>query len=434
MHVQSRIAAFRIQFIQRLLNGPVDSSWKFAACVILQGFAGLDFERSLFWLNLQKMDLSKLPIFYRNLFKVWSLFKVQRYDTKISLYWLLQEPLIYGSRMDLSNEGTVPSVNEILLNAGVLTFGQLFKLAGLAFENVDAVASHLGVKSRRIMAKLLEKWKSALLPEEVKLLGEYTEGLIAPNCNDSFPDLYLLTDFKECEGVFLQDSILFLMGPNPASGKTVYKSCVKTFNKNFLRNRVDTPWRTVLHLGENVKPEWRALYKSPLSKKVGDLQWRILHGAIAVNALVSIINPGSTDECPFCFQRETIFHTFLYCSRLDSLFQVLTGIFNRFDKTFSLEVFICGFKYTQKYRFCCQLLNFLLGQAKMAIYDTRKIKIEQNLSSNLQIVFFNLVKSRILIDFRYYKAMGDLMRFETIWCYKRALCEVIDEDLEFAIV
>ncbi len=153
-----------------------------------------------------------------------------------------------------------------------------------------------------------------------------------------------------------------------------------------------------------------------------------------MNALVSIINPGSTDECPFCFQRETIFHTFLYCSRLDSLFQVLTGIFNRFDKTFSLEVFICGFKYTQKYRFCCQLLNFLLGQAKMAIYDTRKIKIEQNLSSNLQIVFFNLVKSRILIDFRYYKAMGDLMRFETIWCYKRALCEVIDEDLEFAIV
>ncbi len=132
------------------------------------------------------------------------------------------------------------------------------------------------------MSKLLEKWKSALLPVEVKLLGEYTEGLIAPNCNDFFPDLHLLTDFKECEGVFLQDSILFLTGPNPASGKTVYKSCVKTFNKNFLRNRVDTPWRVVLHLGDNVKPEWRALYKSPLSKKVGDLQWRILHGTIAV--------------------------------------------------------------------------------------------------------------------------------------------------------
>ncbi len=72
-------------------------------------------------------------------------------------------------------------------------------------------------------------------------------------------------------------------------------------------------------------------------------------------------------ECPFCFQRETIFHNFLYCSRLDSLFQVLTGLFNRFDENFSQEVFICGFKYIRKHHFCYQLLNFLLGQAKMAI-------------------------------------------------------------------
>lgn len=48
----------------------------------------------------------------------------------------------------------------------------------------------------------------------------------------------------------------------------------------------------------------------------------------------------------------------------------------------------------------------------MAIYDTRKIKIEQDLGSNLQTVFFNLMKSRILIDFRYYKAMGERMRLD----------------------
>lgn len=75
----------------------------------------------------------------------------------------------------------------------------------MTFENVDAVTSCLGVKSKRVMAKLLEKWKSALIPEEVKLLGEYTEGLIAPNCNDSFPDLYLLTDFK----VFTKQYLVF---------------------------------------------------------------------------------------------------------------------------------------------------------------------------------------------------------------------------------
>ncbi len=111
------------------------------------------------------------------------------------------------------------------------------------------------------------------------------------------------------------------MGPNSVSGKTVYKSCVKSFSKNFLHNRVDTPWRAVLHLGVNVKPEWRALYKSPLSKKVGDVQWRILHGAIAVNALVSVINQVAMMNVLFV-SRGRLCHTFLFCSRLDSLFQV----------------------------------------------------------------------------------------------------------------
>lgn len=43
------------------------------------------------------------------------------------------------------------------------------------------------------------------------------------------------------------------------------------------------------------------------------------------------------------------------------------------------------------------------------------------------------MKSRIFIDFQYNKAMGDLMHFEILRCYKRALCEISDENLEFTI-
>lgn len=51
------------------------------------------------------------------------------------------------------------------------------------------------------------------------------------------------------------------------NGKQLYKACVKKFNKKGLNQKVDTPWRNVLGLNENVKPEWRALYKPPLTKK-----------------------------------------------------------------------------------------------------------------------------------------------------------------------
>lgn len=140
------------------------------------------------------------------------------------------------------------------------------------------------------------------------------------------------------------------------------------------------------------------MYKSPLIKKTGDLQWRVLHGAIAVNAFVSLINSEVTEGCPFCLEKETIFHAFMHYGRLKPLFDILRKVFDSFNEFFSMKVFICRFKYVKKFRHKCQLLNFLIGQAKMVIYTTRKEKIEQNVCNSLVAIFIKLVKSRILID------------------------------------
>ena len=106
----------------------------------------------------------------------------------------------------------------------------------------------------------------------------------------------------------------------------------------------------------------------------GDLQWRVLHGAVAVNAFVSVINPGVADTCPFCPQRETLFHCFLKCGRLSSLFLFLIHLFALFDEVFSDQMFILGYKYNSKNKIKCQFFNFVLGQAKMAIYLCRRKK------------------------------------------------------------
>lgn len=82
----------------------------------------------------------------------------------------------------------------------------------------------------------------------------------------------------------------------------MYNACVKVFNKIGLHERVDSPWRTVFEVDEDLKPEWRALYKPPLTKRIGDLQWRIIHGIIAVNSFISILNPNVSQKCPFCSQ------------------------------------------------------------------------------------------------------------------------------------
>jgi len=47
--------------------------------------------------------------------------------------------------------------------------------------------------------------------------------------------------------------------------------------------------------------KWKELHRSSLPKRVGDLQWRILHGTIAVNSFVAMLNPNVREHCcPFC--------------------------------------------------------------------------------------------------------------------------------------
>ena len=73
---------------------------------------------------------------------------------------------------------------------------------------------------------------------------------------------------------------------------------------------MDSPWRAHFGAKEDVRPEWRALYKPPLVKKIVDLQWRLLHGIVAVNSLISLLNRSVSNVCPSCPQREPFFKFF----------------------------------------------------------------------------------------------------------------------------
>ena len=46
----------------------------------------------------------------------------------------------------------------------------------------------------------------------------------------------------------------------------------------------------------------RSLYNPPIDKRTGDLQWRILHGVIAMNWYLAHIDPCTAEGCLFCGQ------------------------------------------------------------------------------------------------------------------------------------
>lgn len=128
----------------------------------------------------------------------------------------------------------------------------------------------------------------------------------------------------------------------------------------------------------------RALFKPPFSKRAGDLKWRILHGI----TVISVLNPDVSNECPFWFRRDTVFHTILYCSRLKPLFDGFQNLFKCFNEEFSMQT------YVQKRKDECQLLHFILGKAETAIYISRRDKIEQRIDYNVEMVCAPMIKSR----------------------------------------
>ncbi|KAI4899661.1 hypothetical protein NFI96_033222 [Prochilodus magdalenae] len=431
VHLASRTAAFRLQFIERLLTGPEGIVWKIPVSRVLQTVEGLGLDRALFLLDSRTLDFGGLPVFYKGLFKVWELFIVQR-ESCSSLYWLLEEPLVHSSRLDISSQ-TSHNLSRLLIAAGVTKLGQLVGLAGPELTNAESFAAQLGLRSLRVARQILHKLSSALTGDERLLLKGCAAGVsTGPAEGDPFPRCTISPNLGDCGGPLLKCTGEAGMVLGAASPKLLYRACVKAINRRRLDGQADTPWRRELGLHGDTKPEWRVLYKPPLTKKAADLQWRVLHGIVSVNSFISVLNPEVSHECPFCLDRETVFHAFMRCFRLRPLFRVLQNVFTGFSLVFTPQAFIIGTTYVRSQRSKCQLLNFILGQAKLAIYVSRKNKMSQSSDHDATQVFTRLVRARVKVDFNYYRSMKDLDSFKLVWCSEDVVCSVEEDELVFA--
>lgn len=425
----SRKDTYRLQFVQRLLTAPNAQAWGLLARSILHGVSNLGLDTALFQMDPRQLDLDGLTLFYKSLFRVWGLFRHQWVGDLTSVHWLLEEPVVLGSRFDVSCDD-LPGLTSLLRKKCVLQLCHVVEKAGCNLQNAQAFASFLGLRSIRYVKKFLEKLSGVLSFQEKHLLQEYGGGLIHCNSNDVFPSMSLSPDLKEC--VFASPLLhlsecdhIYLY---PATGKVLYRNIVKVLNKDSLKGRPDTVWREKLGIADEVKPVWRVLYKPPLTKRTGDLQWRVLHGAIAVNALKCAINPELSSTCPFCTSRETVYHCFMECTRLAPLFCFLSLLLFSFGIVFSHHGFILGFYYSQKHRVKCELINFIVGEAKLAIYLSRKNKVLGNAGDDVVAVLKNLIKSRVMTDFYFFKLTRAIDYFKDKWCCVSSICSVTDDD------
>ncbi|KAL7845487.1 hypothetical protein AOLI_G00236790 [Acnodon oligacanthus] len=127
-----------------------------------------------------------------------------------------------------------------------------------------------------------------------------------------------------------------------ADGKALYAVCAKVRNLRNLTEVIDHCCYDLLRGQSMAGFRWRVLYKLPVPKRSGDLQWRIRHRAIATNQHTAHFVQGVDMTCPFCSKPETVAQLFAECSRLNILFGALNRLCINLNMTFTYGLFILG--------------------------------------------------------------------------------------------
>lgn len=216
------------------------------------------------------------------------------------------------------------------------------------WKSVEMIKEVTGLQSQRLASKLIE---------DISLLMQSTYGeclargqMLNQSDRKEFPRISISTlmcDENEGEDA---NSILNFWTPqleylDCASKKALYLTTVKVMHQKSLKRQKASRWPGLLGPDITVRDRWTTLFKLPLEKRTADLQWRIIHRAIAMNIHVGHLNTAVGGQCRFCGEGEDLEHLFLKCIRLNNLFDLLITLFQGFTEEFSDQIFIGGLKY-----------------------------------------------------------------------------------------
>lgn len=425
--VKSRIVAFRLQAVQKFLYQE-ELAWTQTACAFLQKVESFGLDKHLFLLKMDGLKLDSLSSFYKSMLQAWNkVLKVERNLNELG-DWMYEEPLFNNPLIQTRFLSSM-SIRRTLVKNGVTKLGHL--LDNGRWSSVATFKELSGLCSIRIVSKLRDEIFAALPSSYRNLVA----GGHVQQRKGGFPKLKIFPAVsegqEEREGSILTFKTPQLEELEVASKKAMLYVTVKVIHMDSLSRQSFAKWTETMEPDFMVRDRWRVLYKPPIEKRTADLQWRLIHRAIATNRHVAHLNPAVGGCCSFCSAEETIEHLFLQCLRLGGLLELLDSWFQGIGEEFSHKVFIGGLKYKVLDRGKLCLLNYLIGTAKLAIWKTRKNKELKVGSTNVEMMLKCMVKGRIKIEFSYYKLINDVERFLRIWGINEVLCVFDDADLFF---
>ncbi|KAI3352103.1 hypothetical protein L3Q82_020914 [Scortum barcoo] len=111
---------------------------------------------------------------------------------------------VHGARLDISSSSSVaPGLTAALCRSRTLSLQQLVDAVAPALGDAEALSSLLSFHLVRVAGRILSLWRQKLSGKERSLLIDSSQGKIAPNPADSFPDVCLSPELGDLTGPLL---------------------------------------------------------------------------------------------------------------------------------------------------------------------------------------------------------------------------------------
>jgi exonuclease III len=404
-HLPSRIQTFRFDFLQNFITRQKkEHDWHFQAYNI-QAYEPHLKAVDVLKLNLTSSRYLTLPPFYASAFQAWHTLAPRQNPHIQSYNNLRSTPIFKSTLLNPHISGNSLAFEEAWGKLHIYYIGDLLDDTN-NWKDIEQI--HTEQCTRPTIRRMSNNIHAA------KIFFRHHYPNLPPHStpNSALPSFVI----QQTNHVTLS---------LPITRRILYQNFLQSNLNPHVPVTGESPW----NLG---KPNWEAVYQSPIQSKDGDITWKLLHNRIATPQMLYLWKKRGKPDCPWCPGTSgTTQHMFIECPSAKQLWDYLNPILQALLGPHTLNKKLILYGYPTVQTIPQQLASYLLVLANVTIYKTYlaadNVVCQQD--PNYTKIFRLRLTYRLQLELHHNIWNNNIIYFQNFWLHNNILGKLTNGQL-----